>query len=229
MNSVEDETVRKRSRGVTAPIVAVLASVLLLTGIVAYVLWGKDNEAARADSATEQGQAVQADAKTLAEGIQKACAQKVPEVAQYCERAKQVIEQKPIEGPQGKPGEVGPSGPPGPSGPSGPPGATVTGPRGPSGPPGATVTGPKGEPGDTVTGPSGPEGPPGADGSPGADSTIPGPAGPTGPKGEDGTSIVTITCTSKRPTTFVFTFSDGKQQSVTCTVPESSPTPSRVP
>lgn len=232
MNSQEDDPVRRRSKGIRAPIVAVLASVAVLAGIVAYVLWGKDNEADRADTAAAQGQSAQADAKTLAEGIQKACAQKIAEVAQYCERAKEVIAQEPIPGPEGKQGDPGLPGSPGPSGPSGPPGS--------SGKPGATVTGPRGTPGagSTVQGPSGPPGadstvagptgPPGVDGSPGADSTIAGPTGPPGPagtNGQDGTSIVTITCTSRRPSTFVFTFSDGTQQTVICTAPPSTVSP----
>lgn len=223
---------RKRSKGIRTPVVVVVASVAALAGFFAYALWGKSNETTRADNATSQGQAVQADAKTLAQGIQRACAAKVPEVAQYCARAKEVIEQSPIPGPEGK---AGPSGPPGPSGPSGPPGpsgrpgATVTGPPGKPGSPGAdsTVAGPSGRPGgdSTVAGPSGPPGPSGAPGSPGADSTVPGPSGAPGRDGEDGTSIVTITCTSRRPATFVFTFSDGTQQSVACTAPVTTETP----
>ena len=221
---------RKRSKGIRTPIVVVVASVAALAGFFAYALWGKSHEATRADNATVQGQAVQADAKTLAQGIQRACAAKVPEVAQYCARAKEVIAQSPIPGPEGKAGPagpVGPSGPPGPSGPSGKPGATVTGPPGKPGTPGAdsTVPGPSGQPGDdsTVPGPVGPSGPPGAD------STVPGPVGPSGPpgaNGADGTSIVTVACTSRRPATFVFTFSDGTQQTVACTTPVPTETPS---
>lgn len=238
MNSQEDEPVRTRSKGEWRPIVALIVSAAALFLILGYVFWGKLHETQRADDATGTAQNAQADAKTLAQGIQKACAQKVKEVSQYCETANQVIEQKTIEGPRGPTGDTGPRGVqgspgarstiPGPAGPSGKPGAnsTVPGPGGPSGPPGADSTvpgpgGPSGPPGadSTVPGPAGPSGPPGAD------STVPGPAGPSG---KDGTSIVTITCTSRRPETFVFTFSDGTEQSVTCTVP-ASPTPTSTP
>lgn len=229
MNSQEDEPMRTKSKGEWRPIVALIVSAAALFLILGYVFWGKLHETQRADDATgtaqnaqADAQNAQADAKTLAQGIQKACAQKVKEVSQYCETANQVIEQKTIEGPRGPTGDTGPRGVqgspgarstiPGPGGPSGPPGAdsTVPGPGGPSGPPGAD---------STVPGPAGPSGPPGAD------STVPGPAGPSG---KNGTSIVTITCTSRRPETFVFTFSDGTEQSVTCTVP-ASPTPTSTP
>lgn len=236
VNSQGEEPVRKRSKGIRTPMIAVLVSVAALAAIVGYFFWGKQDQSQRADTATVQGQEVQADAKILAEGIQKACARKVKEVAQYCERAKEVIQQEPIPGPEGKPGaDSTVPGPPGPSGPSGPPGAPGT----------------PGKPGATVTGPPGPRGTPGADstvpgddGQPGADSTVPGPTGPPGPEGSpgpsgppgaqgtpgtDGTSIVTITCTSRRPTSFVFTFSDGSTQSVTCTATEPTPEPSSTP
>lgn len=214
MNSQGEDPVRKKARGIRAPIVAVLASVIGLAAIVGFVLWGKQGESDRADTATVQGQNAQADAKTLAQGIQKACAQKVPEVAQYCARAKEVIAQEPIPGPEGKQGAQGDPGPTGPTGPRGSPG--------PSGKPGATVTGPVGARGST--GPVGPRGSPGSDGTPGSDGSpgadgTPGADGSPGVDGKDGTSIVTITCSSRRPTTFVFTFSDGSQQSVTCTTP----------
>jgi type II secretory pathway pseudopilin PulG len=234
----DDEPMRKRTKGEWRPIVALVISAAALFLILGYVFWGKFHETKRADNATSTAQNAQADAKTLAQGIQKACAQKVAEVSQYCETANQVIQQKTIEGPAGPTGDTGPTGPrgiqgspgarstiPGPAGASGKPGANskVPGPGGPSGPPGAD---------STVPGPGGPSGPPGAD------STIPGPAGPSGPPGADSTvsgpagkdapTIVTITCTSRRPATFVFTFSDGTEQSVTCTAP-ASPTPTTTP
>jgi hypothetical protein len=238
MNYQEDEQMRKRSKGEWRPIVALVISAAALFLILGYVFWGKLHETKRADDATGTAQNAQADAKTLAQGIQKACAQKVAEVAQYCETANQVIQQKTIEGPRGPTGDTGPRGIqgspgasstiPGPTGKPGQPGkpgasSTIPGPGGPTGPPGSD---------STVPGPGGPSGPPGAD------STIPGPTGPTGPPGADSTvpgpsgkdaaSIVTITCTSRRPATFVFTFSDGTEQSVTCTAP-ASPTPTSTP
>lgn len=222
MLSQEDEPVRKKSRGIRNPLIAVVGSVVLLTLIFAYMFWGKTHETDRADTATVQGQRIQASAKVLAEGIQQACAQKVPEVAQYCDRAKQVIEQPPIPGPSGPPGGPGPSGPSGPSGPPGPSGKPGTpgasGKPGSGGSPGADSTIP-GQPGSDSTVP-GPPGQPGADstvpGPPGADSTVPGPAG---------VSVVNITCSSRLAMTFIFTFSDGSEKSVTCT----APTPPQVP
>lgn len=236
MNSQEDEPVRKASKGVRSPIVALIASITLFFGIFSVVWWNKLHETQRADNATGTAQNAQADAKTLAQGIQRACAQKVTEVAQYCERAKQIIDQPAIPGPKGDKGDTGAQGvpgAPGPSGPSGPPGAAGSpGKPGANGTPG--VNGQPGEPGANGTpgadgspgmvGPSGPPGPAGAVGKDGAD----GKDGTNGTDGKDGTSIVTITCTSRRPATFVFTFSDGTQQSVACTVP-ASPTPTPTP
>lgn len=238
MSYQEDEPMRKRTKGEWRAIVALVISAAALFLILGYVFWGKFHETKRADDATSTAQNAQADAKTLAQGIQKACAQKVAEVSQYCETANQVIQQKTIEGPRGPTGDTGPRGiqgspgarstVPGPTGASGKPGAnsTVPGPGGPSGPPGSDSTipgpgGPSGPPGadSTIPGPTGPSGPPGAD------STVP---GPSGPSGKDAATIVTITCTSRRPATFVFTFSDGTNQSVTCTAP-ASPTPTTTP
>src|ERR1700745_1320604 len=113
MNSQGDEPVRKKSRGEWAPIVALIASVAALFLISGYIFWGKVHETDRADAATGTAQSAQADAKTLAQGIQKACAQKVPEVMRYCETANQVIQQKTIEGPRGATGDSGPRGVPG--------------------------------------------------------------------------------------------------------------------
>jgi hypothetical protein len=228
MNSQEDEPVKKASKGFRAPVVALIASATLLFGIFGVVWWGKLHETRRADSATGTAQNAQADAKTLAQGIQVACARKVEAVAQYCERAKQVIAQPPLPGPKGDKGDTGAQGIPGAPG--------TPGANGSPGPPGAN--GSPGQPGANGTpGADGSTGGPGADGSPGiagpsgppgADSTVPGPAGPSGPPGKNAASIVTITCTSKRPATFVFTFSDGTEQSVTCTAP-ATPTPTSTP
>lgn len=230
---------RKASKGVRTPVVALIASATLFVGIFGVVWWGKLHETQRADSATGTAQNAQADAKTLAQGIQKACAQKVAEVSQYCERAKQVIAQPSIPGPKGDKGDTGAQGVPGSPGPSGP-----TGPPGPAGSPGKPgangtpgVNGQPGEPGANGTpgsdgtpgavGPSGPPGPAGADGKDGTNGTN-GQDGKDGADGKDAPSVVTITCTSNRPTTFVFTFSDGTEQSVTCTRP-ASPTPTSTP
>lgn len=192
---------------------------------------GKLSESGRADNAVQQGQDVQADAKTLARGIEAECAKgkAVSKAIQpYCPKAKEVIAQPPIEGKPGKDGEKGDKGDPGlpgaqgtpgkdgtsgtsgtsatqpPPGADGSPGAdsTVAGPSGPSGPPGATVTGPMG--------PSGPTGPPGA--------TI------TGPPGR---GIVSITCETDAHWVFVFTFtySDGDEQRITCGGKTPDPTP----
>ena len=225
-------------------IVAIVGGVCLVTGMFVWSLTGKLTESDRADTAVEQGQSVQADAKTLAVGIQKACAKGKkadPAILPYCQKAAEVVNQEPIPGPEGPPGDTGPSGPPGPSGPSGPPGATVTGPRGPAGspgaaitgPPGATVTGPPGQPGATVTGPPGQPGdtvtgPPGPSGAPGADSTIP---GPIGPSGADGRGVVNVTCDSNsiRRLVFTFTFTDGTTQTVSCGGIAPSVTPTASP
>jgi hypothetical protein len=228
-----------------------VASITLFFGIFSVVWWNKLHETQRADIATGTAQNSQADAKTLAQGIQKACAQKVAEVSQYCERAKQIIDQPSIPGPKGdkgdagaqgvpgSPGPSGPSGPPGPAGSPGKPGANGTpGVNGQPGEPGANGTpGADGSPGPAGTdgspGPAGTDGKNGADGTPGAQGT-PGPTGPSGPPGADGKdgkdapNVVQITCTSQRRTTFVFTFSDGSEQSVTCTAP-TSPTPTSTP
>lgn len=226
MNSQEDEPVRKKGKGIRAPVVGVVASVALLFGIFGYAWWGKLHETERADTATGAAQNQQADAKTLAQGIQKACAAKVPEVTQYCERAKEVIAQPSIPGPKGDTGAQGvpgPQGSPGLAGRPGVPGASgKPGANGSPGPAGADGSpGPAGA--DGSPGPSGAAGSPGPAGQDGADGTN----GKDGADGQDGTSIVTITCTSRRQSTFVFTFSDGSQQSVTCTTPppESTPPP----
>jgi hypothetical protein len=210
-----------------------IAGVALVTGMFVWALVGKGSETGRADSAVQRGQDVQADAKTLASGIQKACTKTVvdPTIKPYCPKAAEVINQPPIQGKTGDPGPMGaegpsgPVGPPGSPGPSGPagatgrPGANATGVPGPAGPPGAdsTIAGPAGPPGADST----VAGPPGADstiaGPPGADSTVPGPAG------KNGTSITAISCTARRPITFTFTFDDGSTIPVTCATP--SPTP----
>lgn len=209
---------RKKSKGIRAPIVALIVSMAALACFFAYMFWGKQSEADRADTATVQGQNAQIDGKVLATGIQQACAKKVPEVAKYCDLAKRVIAQEPIPGPQGKQGEPGKPGPSGPPGPSGRPGAQGSpGKPGSPGTPGAdsTVAGPSGAPGgdSTVAGPSG---------APGKDSTV---AGPSGAPGSPAPSIVAINCSSRRPATFVFTFSNGTEQSATCAPPPSTPPP----
>lgn len=219
--------------------VLAIGGACVIAGMFAWAFVGKLTASNRADTAVAQGQEAQADAKTLATGVQGACRKPVvdPAIKPYCPKAAEVISQPTIEGKQGPPGETGPSGPPGPQG---PPGATVTGPPGPpgaggspgpSGPPGAAVTGPpgaNGQDGDTVTGP------------PGADSTIPGPAGPSGPPGVDGTDgtdgrgVVTVACDSNsvRRMTFTFTFTDGTTQTVSCggiSTPPPSLTPTASP
>lgn len=218
--------------------VAAIGGACLIAGMFAWAFVGKLGEADRADTAVAQGQGAQADAKTLATGIQGACRKPVvdPSIKPYCPKAAEVIGQPPIKGDKGDPGEPGPSGPPG------PPGATVTGPPGPPGANGSP--GPSGLPGAAVTGPPGADGSPGADGQPGdtvtgppgADSTIPGPIGPTGPAGPSGPPgasaprVETIACDSNatRRTTFTFTFTDGTSQTVTCggIAPSLTPTAS---
>ena len=218
--------------------VAVIGGACLIAGMFVWAFVGKVTQTDRADSAVAQGQDAQADAKTLAGGIQTACRKATvdPAIKPYCQKAAEVVSQEPIPGPEGPPGATGPSGPPGPPGPSGPPGATVTGPPGPAGSPGAAITGPPGQPGDTVTGPPGQPGdtvtgPPGPSGPPGADSTIPGPAGPGGPPGADGRGVVNVTCDSNsvRRQVFTFTFSDGTTQTVSCGGIAPSVTPTASP
>jgi hypothetical protein len=223
----------------------IILGVACIVAVAAYALQGKSSESNRADTAVEQGQDVQADAKTLAAGIQKECAKgkKVsPVIAPYCPKAKEVIEQPPIEG---KPGREGPMGPAGPTGAPGRPGADSTIP-GPTGPPGAdsTVPGPGGQTGSpgadsTVPGPTGPPGAdstiPGPTGPPGADSTIAGPTGPVGPMGPvgpPGVGIVSVKCETDAPHnqlftfTFTFTLSNGEVVPVTC---QNAPTEGNSP
>jgi hypothetical protein len=204
-----------------------IAGVALVTGAFAWALVGKGSETGRADSAVQQGQDVQQDAKVLATGIQRECskgAKAAPAIRPYCSTATEVINQPPIQGKTGDQGPKGDPGIPGPPGSVGSPGPI--GPAGATGRPGSNATGLPGDPGadSTVAGPRG------ADGSPGADSTVPGPIGSPGPSGPPGANgspgadapgIVSISCTSRRSTTFVFTFSDGQQQSVTCTPTET--------
>jgi Collagen triple helix repeat (20 copies) len=220
----------------------IILGVACIVAVAAYALQGKSSESNRADTAVEQGQDVQADAKTLAAGIQKECAKgkKVsPVIAPYCPKAKEVIEQPPIEGKPGERGEkgepganstvAGPRGPGGPSGPSGPPGAKGS----PGRPGGSGSTGPYGP-----TGPAGPTGPPGAEGSPGqpgADSTVAGPTGSVGPAGSvgpPGVGVVSVKCETDAPHnqiftfTFTFTLSNGEVVPVTC---QNAPTEGNSP
>lgn len=147
---------------------------------------------------------------------------------------------EPVPGPQGLPGLRGPRGPRGPVGPQGergfpgaqgPVGSTgprgLTGKRGAAGATGATgAQGAQGSQGEI--GPAGPQGPPGERGpaGPAGPAGDRGPAGPPGPQGErgpagaDGTpgrGITSITCTDDRGATFVFTYTDGTSDTVTCT------------
>lgn len=235
MNSEADnepDLMRKR-KGIKLPALVVGASLVILAGIIGYAMNGKFSETNRADQATVQSQNQQAQAKALALGIKKACAQKVPEVAAYCTRAQQVIEQKPIEGPQGIQGAVGPIGPQGSAGPSGPPGpgGSLGGPGKPGagGTPGADgEAGPQGVEGSPgVNGPAGPQGSPGpagAEGSPG----VPGTAGSPGATGPDGKGIVSVECSGDQLQTFRFTFTDGTTQTVEC-APSPTPSPTSPP
>lgn len=217
----------------------IIGGVCLVAGMFAWVLVGKTSETTRADSS-------EADAKTLATGVQAACQRKTidPAIKPYCSKAVEVISQ-PVKGDKGDRGDVGAQGPPGLNGspgPSGPPG--VPGSPGASGRPGANGTagnpgrpgspGPGGPPGDDGTpGAAGPSGPPGADGSPGADGTngTPGPSGPPGADGTpgtDGRGVVTVSCDSYRRLVFTFTFTDGTEQTVSCggIAPSLTPTAS---
>lgn len=230
MNSEADsepDLMRKR-RGIKLPALMVGASLVILAGIIGYAMNGKFSETNRADQATVQSQNQQAQAKALALGIKKACAQKVPEVAAYCTRAQQVIEQKPIEGPQGIQGAVGPVGPQGSVGPTGKPGANATGvpgKPGPSGRPGANATGIPGAQGSP--GGSGPEGPQGSPG-PGGPEGSPGAPGSPGAAGQNGNGIVSVECSGDQLQTFRFTFTDGTTQTVEC-APSATPSPTADP
>lgn len=215
-------------------IFALVAGVCVVVGMMVWSVITKGQETDRADNATGTAQVQQADAKTLATGIDAACRRKTVDVVikPYCPKAAEVINQPVIEGPAGRPGDVGPSGPPGPQGPSGKPGAP-----GSPGRPGANATGvpgadATGRPGSdsTVAGPQGPPGSPGADstipgpvgpsGAPGADSTVPGPVGPTGAPGR---GVVTISCDTPLMFQFTFTFTDGTTQTVSCGGPTETP------
>ena len=126
-----------------------------------------------------------------------------------CEQAEAVTELDPAVPIPGEPGE---DGSPGASGKPGVPGEDGSrGPRGKRGAPGAD---------STVAGPSG-----GA-GSPGADSTVP---GPRGGKGEAGRGVDSVECTSGSGS-FVFHYSDGTRETVTCDPPpDPEPSPSASP
>lgn len=226
----EVETETRRRRGPSGwrlhwLAVACIGGACLIAGMFVWAFVGKVTEADRADSAVAQGQDAQADAKTLAGGIQTACRKAVvdPSIKPFCPKAAEVIGQPPIKGDKGDRGETGPMGPEGSPGPSGPPGAP--GSPGPSGKPGANGTpgadGQSGEPGS-----DGSPGAPGSDGSPGAQGST-GPAGPPGADGSpgapgqpgaDGRGVVSISCTSNSPRQFefLFTFSDGTSQTVSC-------------
>ena len=119
-----------------------------------------------------------------------------------CEQAEVVTELDPPVPIPGEPGEDGSPGASGKPGADGSPGA-----RGKPGRPGAD---------STVAGPSG------AAGSPGADSTVPGPRGGTGAPGR---GVASVECTSGSGS-FVFHYSDGTRETVTC---EPEPTPSTDP
>lgn len=195
--------------------VALIGGVCLVAGMFAWALVGKSSETDRADNS-------QADAKTLATGVQQACQRKTidPAIKPYCSKAVEVISQ-PVKGDKGDAGEQGPPGPEGSPGPAGPSGAA--GSPGAPGRPGANGSpGADGQPGsDGTPGPPGSDGSPGAVGSPGppgppgADGS-PGPAGAEGPPGADGRGVVTVACDSLRQITFTFTFTDGTSQTVTC-------------
>jgi hypothetical protein len=215
--------------------VALIGGVCVVVGMFAWALITKTSETDRADSAVAQGQDAQADAKTLAGGIQTACRKTVvdPAIKPYCPKATEVINQPPIKGDKGDAGAQGPPGPEGAPGPSGPPGAP--GVAGPSGKPGANgspgtdgQSGPPGSDGSSgAAGSPGPSGPPGADGSPG-------PAGPAGADGKDGRGVVTISCDSNsvRKFVFTFTFTDGTTQTISCggiSTPPPSLTPTASP
>lgn len=153
-------------------------------------------------SATMDKQTAQANSRTLAQDIQRVCAEQgalVVDDRDLCMKAEKV-QQNPTEaipGPRGDPGRDGIDGAPGVPGSD----STVPGPAGKDGadstvpgPPGAdsTVPGPPGIPG--LPGRDGMDGRDGVDGAPGADSTIPGPPGPSGPQGEPGRGIASAFC-----------------------------------
>ncbi|MDN7120314.1 collagen-like protein [Nocardioides sp. ChNu-153] len=107
----------------------------------------------------------------------------------------------------GAPGEPGRDGQDGAPGEDGAPGAVgATGEPGAVGAPGVGSTGETG-----ATGPQGEPGPAGPQGEPG----VPGAAGPPGPVGADGNGVTAVDCTAGTGT-FVFTFTDGTTQTVTC-------------
>lgn len=121
-----------------------------------------------------------------------------------CEQAEVVIEQAPA-GLPGAPGRDGRDGVDGANG--------LDGRDGRDGKPGRD--GKDGADGADSTA-VGPSGPPGA---PGADSTVP---GPQGPKGEDGRGVESVECTSGSGS-FVFHYSDGTTETVTCDPADPDP------
>lgn len=160
----------------------------------------------------------QANSQTLAQDIQRICADQgalVVDDRDVCAKATQVQKDptEAIPGPKGDPGRDGADGKdstvPGPQGPAGKDGkdSTVPGPQGPAGKDGADSTapgpqGPQGAPGQdsTVPGPQGPAG---------ADSTVPGPQGATGPAPSSITftsgPMAGYTCTPNPPGSSTYT------------------------
>lgn len=169
-----------------------LAILVVLILAVGWLVVDRQISKGREEAATQS-------ALSLAEQVQRACADPeniAADLEVVCAHAEEVAED---------PVKAGPPGPPGPEGPQGPRG--VQGPRGSQGP-----TGPSGRDGrdgvDGQPGPAGPAGPPGADGADGADGK-PGPPGPEGPQGpvgpegpqgpagrdgDDGRGIASISC-----------------------------------
>lgn len=219
----------------------VVAGVAAVVGAVVYGFVGKATESDRADYAVEQGQDVQADAKTLAAGVQRACSkggQIAQELAPYCPKAAEVIQQPPIQGKPGKDGKKGDAGVPGAMGSPGRPGAPGTpgapgspGAEGSPGRPGADGS-PGGPGSDGSPGQPGSDGSPGAQGSPGKDGA-PGKDGTPGKDGEAGRGVVSIQCDANayHRVEFTFLFSDGTSQTITCDgpTPPATPPPSSTP
>jgi hypothetical protein len=141
---------------------------------------------------TAEKNTAQANSQTLAQDIQRICADQgalVVDDRDVCAKATQVQKDptEAIPGPKGDPGRDGTDGKD----------STVPGPPGPVGKD------------STVPGPAGP---------PGSDSTVPGPAGPAGPPGPPGANGAD----GKSPSSFTFTDKTGTTYTCTPNPPGSS-------
>lgn len=160
-----------------------IAVVTLVTGVVAWLVYGQLTANKGADDARAGQAAAASDSRYTAEQFLAACQsvdRATEQLRQACQLAAQAASKPapalaPVPGPEG------------PRGPKGDPGndSIVPGPRGDMG-----LLGP---PGESITGPMGPVGAAGAlgpKGDPGKDSMVPGPKGDPGERGPTGPPVM---------------------------------------